>query len=533
MTIRLLEGIQIAGVHQAVGSILTLTQDAEARHVSSNRAVYTTLPNIGDNSTPVMASKTVTGMIEILVAGEVVRNGVVVNNPFGMHRFAQALLTAEYSPVRVNCLGDSLTLGTYSNDSSIPVDSVADAQGYVGRLRSMLARRYNTNPGGFIPANDSRNTLSGTGAASSSVGPVINTVRTNNVTTLGGALPLPAAATITIPVPACTDIEVLYLDSSTNSTAGGVGANTGTFSYTVDGGGATTTTADNANPVNYKKISITGLAATTHSLVLTGVTGTCYIIGVIYHSGRGVIVSRLGLGGATCLDLTGEGVVTHLSAGSVHRIFASYGPSAAPVTITGSITNGSPVVTGIASTSGLVAGMPVGASAQIPLPCFVKSVDSATQITLTANATADNAARTMYVGAGTTIACDLWIIPIGHNDWQQQNSAYPTTVPVFKTQMQRVIDQIVNAGGCVLLVGEPKSNNAAPSPEIYSDSDYWTAIDDLVTANAQYVASIQVNRYFGTFDNAKSLGYLSDAGGVHPLKKGCVKFASVIDAVLP
>lgn len=486
------------------------------------------------NGNPLVAGvvNTATGMIENSIAGEIVRNGVVIKNPSGMNRFAQALLNAEYSPVRVNCLGDSLTLGTYSNDSSVPVDSVADAQGYVGRLRSMLARRFDTNPAGFIAANDSRNTLSGTGAASSSIGPVINTVRTDGVTTLGGALPLPGAATITIPVPASTDIEILYLDSNPNSSAGGVGANTGTFSYAVDGGGATTTTADNMNPVSYKKISITGLSATTHSLVLTGVTGTCYIIGVMYHSGRGVVVSRFGLGGATCLDLTGEGVVTHLSAGGVHRIFASYGPSAAPVVITGAVTNGSPVVTGISSTSGIVAGMPVGASAHLPLPCFVKSVDSATQITLTANATADNAARTMYVGAGTTISGDLWIIPIGHNDWQQQNSAYPTTVPVFKTQMQRVIDQIVNAGGCVLLVGEPDSNNSEPTPEMYRDSDYWTAIDELSDANT-HVASVQVNRYFGTFNNAKSLGYLSDAGGVHPLKKGSVKMASVIDAVLP
>lgn len=454
-------------------------------------------------------------------------NNVTVRNLAGLKRWRAAAALAEYGIARVNCLGDSLTLGTYSNDSSIPVDSVADAQGYVGRLRAMLARKYGATAAGFIAANDSRNTLSGTGAVSSSVGPIINTVRTDNVTSLGGALPLPAAATITIPVPACTNIEILYLDSSTNSTAGAVGANTGTFSYAVDGGGATTTVADNVNPINYKRITITGLSSATHSLVLTGVSGTCYIIGVMYYGANGVVVSRLGLGGATCLDLTGEGTVTRLSAGAVQRIFASYSSPRAPATITGAVVTGSPVVTGIASTAGLVAGMPVGASAQIPLPCFIKSVDSATQITLTTNATGDNAGRTMFVGAGTTVTGDLWVVPIGHNDWQKQNDTYPTPVPVFKTQMQRVIDQLVNAGGCVLLVGEPDSNTTSPTPENYADSDYWKAIYELADANT-HVAAIQINETWGAFADAQGLGLLSVAGGVHPLKKGSADFAGLI-----
>lgn len=450
-----------------------------------------------------------------------------VANPAGLRRWRSALAAAEYGVARINCLGDSITLGTYSNDSSIPVDSVADAQGYVGRLRSMFARRLGATAAGFIAANDERTTLSGTGTVTSSVGPIINTVRSNNTTSLGGALPLPSAATITFPVPASTTIEILYMDSNTNTAAGGVGANTGTFSYNVDAAGATTTTVDNVNPVSYKKVTITGLSNATHSLVLTGVSGTCYIIGIVYYGANGVVVSRLGLGGATTLDLTGEGVVTHLSAGATHRILGSLSYPAAPVVITGAVTSGSAVVTGIASTAGIVAGMPVGASAQLPLPCFVQSVDSATQITLTAAATGSNAARTMYVGAGTTITADLWVIPIGHNDWQQQNSAYPTTVTVFTTQLQRIIDQLVGTGACVLLVGEPKSNNASPSPETDQDSDYWQALEDLARSN-DHVASIQINAQWGDFATAQAAGLNSVAGGVHPLKKGAADMASII-----
>lgn len=97
MTIRLLEGIQLAGVHQAVGSILTLTPDAEARHVSSNRAVYTTLPNIGDNSTPVMASKTVTGGVGILA------DGVQVGGDASPHDFTTRTLTAADNGLTLIC----------------------------------------------------------------------------------------------------------------------------------------------------------------------------------------------------------------------------------------------------------------------------------------------------------------------------------------------------------------------------------------------------------------------------------------------
>lgn len=64
MTIRLLEGIQLAGIHQAIGSILTLDPDDEAGHVSSNKAVYTTLPDIGDDGVPVLATKNFTGRIK-------------------------------------------------------------------------------------------------------------------------------------------------------------------------------------------------------------------------------------------------------------------------------------------------------------------------------------------------------------------------------------------------------------------------------------------------------------------------------------
>ena len=68
----------------------------------------------------------------------------------------------------------------------------------------------------------------------------------------------------------------------------------------------------------------------------------------------------------------------------------------------GNFTNGSPVVTGITSTSGFFAGQAITGTARVPGGTTVLSVDSATQITMSANATSTGAAT--LTGAMTTVA---------------------------------------------------------------------------------------------------------------------------------
>ena len=252
---------------------------------------------------------------------------VYVRNLKGLRRFAAAMARAWYSPAQINCFGDSVVLGTYSNDSTVPVDGVADLQSWPGVLRTMLATDYNLGVGitggGFIAANDGRNTLSGVGSVTQTVGLPINTVRVDNTPVIGGALPITSGATISIPLPACTYVEIIYMDSNTASVQGGAGVNTGTFSYSIDGGATlATTSADNNTPINYKRIStgLTALSNTTHTLLITGVTLTCYIVGVLYRQATGIQVNRFGLGGATALDLTGEGYETHFGTGGPNRI---------------------------------------------------------------------------------------------------------------------------------------------------------------------------------------------------------------------
>lgn len=457
--------------------------------------------------------------------------GVKVINPRGLRRWRAAAAKAQYDVARIHCIGDSVTMGAYCNDTTAPVDATADLQSWPGRLRALLATRFGATQAGWMSANDSRVTVTG-GSVTISVGPALHTTRTDNVQTLGGAVSLGVGNTLSFAVPSCTNIDIYSLDSNTNSAAGGVGGNTGTFSWAVDGGGATTTSADNTNPISYKKTSISGLSQATHTLLLTGVSNTCYIAGIVYYSANGVIVSRFGLSSGTCLDVSAQGKTLSVATGGPMRVLGSLSASAAPTTITGSTTSGSNVVTGISSTSGLSVGMPVGANAQLNAPCWIQSVDSSTQITLTNTATATNAARTLIVGSGTTIASDLCIIALGHNDWQLQNdSTYPTTLTVFQTQMQFLINVLVAQGACVLLVGEAKSNATAPSPQAYVDSDYWTMLKTLAAANS-HVAAIQINEAWGTFQQGVDLGLQNSTSGVHPLKKGHADFAGIIAKVL-
>ena len=455
--------------------------------------------------------------------------GYQVTNIQALFGVSKKLAAAEYSNVVINVLGDSITYGTYSNGTALLTDANADVYGYVGRLRAKLARLYGKDPGGFIPANHSANVLSGTGSPVSSIGMPQTCVRVAG-TTVPHALPLPSGATITIPVPRCTDIEIWYFDSNTVTNAGAI-ANTGTFSYNVDSAGATTTTADNANPVAYKKIAIAGLAASEHSLVLTGVSGTCYILGVFYFSAAGCVsVNKFGIGSGTSLDFTGESSQNFISAAGRQRAWGFVGAAKAPTTLTGSVTNGSNSVTGLSSTSGLSVGMIVGSATNLPLPCYITEINSSTAISLSAAATGTSASQSLIFGGNEALTGDIYIICIGHNDWTHQNDAISTTPEVMKTRLQLLIDIFTAKGAAILLVGSPRANNTV-TPETYTIEDYWTALDELAEENAN-VCTMQISSIWGTHAEAVTAGFVSVPSGVHPLARGASHMAQAIYNVL-
>lgn len=135
-----------------------------------------------------------------------------------------------------------------------------------------------------------------------------------------------------------------------------------------------------------------------------------------WHMHNVAIALRLG----TSSSATASGIITNNWSGSVanvdvplidlrwcagiegvgHYVFVSGVPN--PPIRAGSFTNGSPVVTGLASTSGFFAGQAITGTARVPGGTTVLSVDSATQITMSANATSTGTAT--LTGAMTTVA---------------------------------------------------------------------------------------------------------------------------------
>jgi hypothetical protein len=81
-------------------------------------------------------------------------------------------------------------------------------------------------------------------------------------------------------------------------------------------------------------------------------------------------------------------------------------PTYSPSTVTGNTTGGSPVVTSVSTTTGLSAGDAV-TGAGIPAGTAIQSVDSASQVTLTANATATASGVTVTPVAAAAVAGDM------------------------------------------------------------------------------------------------------------------------------
>lgn len=457
---------------------------------------------------------------------------VRVYNPRGLRRSRAALAAAGYTPMRINALGTSIAAAAYCDDATLPVDATGDVQGWVGQLRTRLNRTLGTTPGGWLSANDSRNTLSGT-SVSGTCGPVLHTVRASNVETLGGALNLPNAATISFAIPSCTTMEVIWIDSGNANGSGHTGGNTGAFAWSLDAGAQTgNSTAVNTAPVNYRSLTITASQA-SHTLVLTGGATGAIIIGVVYHSGSGVIVSRWGLSGGSSLDVTGDGFVTSgFNAGAKQRVLSWLSAPLDPVltgsSINAAVTTGSDIAVMASSISaaGIQVGMPISASsgnADIPVPCYVRAIIDDTRLQLSVAATGTNVARPLRFGGGLATAgnAHLWIIEHSHNDWVRQNSTPGLPTPaVFRAQLQRLIDAATAAGACVLLVGDPRGNaSVATGTETYQITDYWAVIRELAAAN-EHCAAMLVSDAWGTFAQAKALSLQSDTSGVHPLRRG-------------
>lgn len=198
-----------------------------------------------------------------------------INNlgvPFGLNlESGLANWRAKYKAMNrvldINILGDSISEGAGATPSY-------RANGYVGLLRSYF-NGLNDVGGGFVPAYhpyDSKLMVTtGTGWVNNSFGPT------------GGAISTPTAndyVEFTINADSC---EIYYVKGST----------AGSFKISVDGVDYATINAYNASLVASEKTTVTGLTNGTHTIRITHISATTYIIG--YREVKGFKGVRLNM----------------------------------------------------------------------------------------------------------------------------------------------------------------------------------------------------------------------------------------------
>src|SRR5262245_13272246 len=184
-----------------------------------------------------------------------------------------------------------------------------------------------------------------------------------------------------------------------------------------------------------------------------------------------------------------------------------------PRSFPGDTASGSPIITNIPSTLGLVPGMHVS-GAGIPVGTTILTVDTATQITLTNNATATATGVTLTVGAGAPTSCRdvavfegrVWLIvglrsiqfsaPGSYTDFSIADGAGTTTIPdsVFVGKIERLLSALE----VLWIVGASAVNSisnvqAAGSPVITTFSN------TNIVANVGTVRPSSVAAFFRTF----------------------------------
>jgi hypothetical protein len=147
-----------------------------------------------------------------------------------------------------------------------------------------------------------------------------------------------------------------------------------------------------------------GLANGTFQLPIVGGTNTVAATALVTISGGSV---------ASVVPLTG-GVLGYGAgySGSVPtQVAGSSAPNSsltsAAVTLTGTVTSGSAVVTGLSSTSGFGAGATAVSSGNIPSSTTVSTIDSSTQVTLSAAATTTGSISIVFQGPNASITCTI------------------------------------------------------------------------------------------------------------------------------
>lgn len=213
-------------------------------------------------------------------------------HPEKLRRWRAALgdaLTGTVKQPVITCVGDSVTAGQFAWNSVdlAEVNWVTGrTDGWVGQLRRMFTRDYGDAGEGFIAVPTSA---------------VEQSFLEDRVTLTAGTLvacgpfgvgyAVANGQSITVLAPQCTSIDIFGLWRNGSNAA---------FTYTVDGGAPANGPTHSSPDLMYKH-TITGLADTTHTLVINGpVTLRADIGGIVCRRGSsGVLVNRVGRGSQT------------------------------------------------------------------------------------------------------------------------------------------------------------------------------------------------------------------------------------------
>lgn len=233
-----------------------------------------------------------------------------------------ALASSATTPCWVTVLGDSFAQGY------VATDWISDS--YVGLLASSLMATY----GGyadFWPCTDSAQFVSLVGGGYSYGGTASWTISAAASWSFHGhsKSPYMASATATanlfsFTTPySCTALDIVYYDYAAS----------GSWDYAVDGGSAVTVSTNGSG--EHKRISLTGLANTTHTVVFgnTVASNNMRMSGIATYKGStGVGVAKLAYGGGKADDLATATATSSAVATNLDRALFYQGKTASAAT---------------------------------------------------------------------------------------------------------------------------------------------------------------------------------------------------------
>lgn len=230
-----------------------------------------------------------------------------VTNIAALAPWYAAFADAPNAPVLIQCASDSITYGLWSDNAGTATDTAAAPNSYPYQLARLMNAQLGVPNTFSINGTDDRNTYSGS-TATSTFG--LSSKARNMV----------SGQSVTITLPACTAFDIIYYESNGTVVNGNTTPVTGSATYNVDGAGAVAI-AYAATVDTYKKVSVTGLANTAHTVVIAGTAAQAFCaVQVNAHSGAGVIVGRNATVGQTVSDLLGESTNNLQSAAGQARL---------------------------------------------------------------------------------------------------------------------------------------------------------------------------------------------------------------------